>query len=463
MPFLFTKTGAERALCVYEDLDCLARDYYSAMTPTLRASRATVEASLEAYDFFCQKYFGLGFVASFIPGTEAYQTRMILSGEVEQLSRLLTEKLNTEANMGQGARERYRDRMTARWLIVFLILDLPSRIRMDAFVFWRREMHRYSNLESFKKLASYLPVLSSIYDVGPIFGATSFYPYNLMIDQLINILCNPVQLVDHSLWFLLSALNRIIEIGSEKYQESGPIRKALKGFVGVVFSAIMLPVRTVSAITDIPYQVLKWVIYPSLQFLAASLKQMIRNEDQIIVEHRDAAAMEALGKKAALRQIAAKRQEAIASGITAASQKKTVMIDDLTAIIANYRYQSLTDDGVDPEPLAIPSHPAAGPRTPGAGLDVTADPVAAHKDADLVNFPAYGDISPEQAAQYGLPVSKPVPSLKLSRQFRLFKTTPHDKGIIRELVDIVHANVSKEASIEAARQVLTRSATQPSR
>ncbi len=484
MPFLFPKSRAHRAVYVAIGLYSLQLHPNRINLVGVQQGRAAVEASLEAYDLFCRKYFGLGFVASFIPGTAAYQARMILSDAIEQLSHLLVEKINTGTMKRENAREYYHYLMMLRGSIVFSILRRLSEIRRDAFSPWRYSM-QFNRQESLKILATYLPVFRYICHVHGFSGHISIRINWDRIAELIHTLCNPMRLVDDTLQFLLSVVYRIIEIGSVKDQESGPIRRELKHFAGVVFLAIKLPVAIVSTITDLPYQVLKHVIYAPLQFLALSLKQMLRNEDPIIVEHNDAAAMATLAKEAASIHIATKRQEVIASGIAAASQKQTVMIDDLTAIIANYRYTSINDDGMNPEPPSFSSHSTAGlgapaaapvatasPGAPAAAPVTAADPGApaaapvatTHEDVDLVNFPAYGDITPEQTAQYGLLASKPVPSTTLSNHFRLFKTTPHDKRIMRELVDIIHTEGSKKNQIEAARRVLVRSAAaRPSR
>jgi len=410
MPFLFPKTMAQRSLEIYNNLASIDRSSLrqSNMPQKLRETEGNVAASLEAYDFFCQKYFGLGFVASFIPGTEAFLARKILSGEVDQFSNKLIRKLKTNRN---SLEKRYHITLL-RGVVAGAVLGEVLGVLIDILQPYRNKERQYDLKLSFKKLISYLPFLQDIYYVDS--NRTAHLKAD-MLANLIHTLCNPVRLVDDFLSFLNKAINGIIEIGSEKYKESGAIRKGLKLFVGVVFTVINFPMKILKAIADIPYQILKNVIYDPLKFIASFLKKSDENLDQLIINNEDSDAIEELEKNAILKQINSKRQERAAlpvAQVIDSSQEEA----KTTGIII----ESISEE--DKLVSAIPNN-----------------------------------MTPESFSQYGLPKPEHIETVQLSKDFRLFKLAPSSKNRVSQLIDIAHnKGLPSDRKTEAARKILVR-------
>lgn len=261
MPFLFSKSMAERATKVSKRL------------LWEKPSTETLHRSKEAFDYFCQQYGGLGFIASFLPWTQAFKARMLLSDEVDRFSKHVRERLMA------GSLELMSEKMSLYGPILGSILSMPFKLTHEItsgpFIYFDENKKK-----PFLKLLSLFPIVKDI---------KKDIKKNEHGSNLIHTLCNPVRILEDFLFFLNQLANRVIETGSEQNSKPGLGRKFLKGAVGVLFTVINIPVKTVSAITDIPYQVLKNGVFEPLKFLATAWenKAKTKGEDGVIIKSED--------------------------------------------------------------------------------------------------------------------------------------------------------------------------------
>ena len=275
MPFLFPETIAQKAL-----------------DSSMWVGTDNVKASLKAFNFYCQKYLGLGYIASFIPGTEAFQIRRILSGEITQLSSIIEVLMVTSTfdNYPYGYLWR-KELMLSLQGITGMALGLPLRMIMQIRVPYQLSLR--NNQSSVKELISYFPLLNNIYYVS--MGDAKLR--SNIIANLIHTLCNPVRLIAGFLFFLNRVIDRVMEIGLETHAKPGIIRASLKRLVGIIFTAISIPIQIVMRVADIPYQILKNIIYAPLKFLGLSLIQVFKNEHCILAKKEDCNAFNKLPKQ----------------------------------------------------------------------------------------------------------------------------------------------------------------------
>ncbi len=285
MPFLFPGTMARRALVLahhrYFKIIVPSHDVSAAPSPQdtlIEQQKDAVRESLEAYTFLSQ---GWGYLASFLRGTQAYLARQALSETVDQLSDELKKKIKPSKNLSEGGLAKYRDLLALQGPLIGAILSPALIIVIENFELVNDNNKLYLNTIIFS-----FPILKEFYNTQHGW----FYFDRSNFAKLFHNLLNPVRLLDDFLLFLKKSLIRTIEIGSTKFEESGPIRKVLKGGVSFLFSVIEIPVKALSTITDIPYQILKACYYApqGLVSLFKKKQNYDTNKYTIILKANDA-------------------------------------------------------------------------------------------------------------------------------------------------------------------------------
>lgn len=285
MSFLFPKTMAKRAVALSKTKSF----NYGTQYPSL-------QTAINAYDFFCHQYGGLGYFISFVlPWTQAFKARMILSNTTDEFSK----DMRDYAKRNNG---KTLDILAMRWLMAGAILKeckdaliiigllIPSLLIGQAENSF--ENYDINQKKSFKALLSNFPIFSDIflYNCNDFFSRRS---NKSIIGNLIHTLCNPLKLVDEFAITLKESIDRVIDIGSKKGESPGVIRKGLKIFVAAVFTPILSATDTVSYLTDIPYKILHKVIYEPLVFVAEAWKQKKEDRDKAIIKGADVGQIQA--------------------------------------------------------------------------------------------------------------------------------------------------------------------------
>lgn len=273
MPFFFGKTMAERALAINEKVNWMQRE---------RKEAEAVRKAQDAYDFFCQQNGGLAYLASFIPGSEAFKARRLLSAAVDNLSGILIKEISQKEEDSFTFARRPALSLSLRGPILGAILSLPFKAFADTHA---EHVHKYDKNKKYPwgRIFSSFPIIADIAEEGSLRRRDK-------LTNLIHTLFNPVRLVEQSLEFLHKAVNRLIEMGATETpdRKAGPGRKFAKGLVAALFVIVSVPVKIVSAITDIPYQVVKNGVYEPLKFIATALKKNDNKVDGAILKEDEA-------------------------------------------------------------------------------------------------------------------------------------------------------------------------------
>lgn len=221
-----------------------------------------IEIARHIFNYQCRRFLGLGFFLSFVPRTNAYLARRALNQELT--------KAIAAAQDDPFVKEysNFVKRMTLSvyslapfihflllgplWLALFRVSQLNYNI-------WKNIKAPFSRI-----FLDALPIVSEL---------DSDYPG----ENLLHSLLNPARLVDALLCCIYLLLNRIVEIGSERNKKSNLLVTGLKLFLAFSFATIISPVTIIGEVLDIPYQILKHLVYQPLKFIVLSLAQPFRD------------------------------------------------------------------------------------------------------------------------------------------------------------------------------------------
>jgi len=324
MSFLFVKSMAQRTLIIERSLG-----------DDNENETNLVKNAHDVHDFSCRRYFGFGFLLSFIPKTKAYKARLNLAKQTKDLSELIiNDRLNNHRSFSAIKKYHYRSYLRGFFWggMVNTILYIPnipgeisnkiSNIYQSSFYNFREDSPMYNRhwASTLKRLFSFFPIISDFVQYGEhmhydqsngraVRASLSIKPD--FASNLFHTLCNPLRLIQNALGFTEYSLYAILNLGTgsalqsdSKFRpERNPLRLALKVLVSTAASTIKFPLGLVSAITDLPYQlVLKDMVYEPLEFIASSFKQSIRQarglikREPVIVKDSYIEALKALNK-----------------------------------------------------------------------------------------------------------------------------------------------------------------------
>lgn len=310
---IFAKTMAERVISVNSGFKS-----YHPVPPVPQqipeAKMAILKSCIAHYDFCCQKYGGLGFVTSFVPGTEAFLAREFLSELVDEYLNDLRKELTSIPQKEYGA-DWYKarnDMASLRGVTSWAALEESLRKVVDetrgtyqfdlTFSYSYFTEHQRNKKIPFIVLLSYFPLISNLFYhfsndseimLKRMGGAQDrdedqggYRDEVIRISSIIHDILNPVLLLQQAWYFLNLIINRALEIGGKR-DDYSKIRGGLKFFVAGVFAIVALPLAVVGIIADLPYKMLKHLVYNPLKFIISSIKKKNDGMDEVFLKTQD--------------------------------------------------------------------------------------------------------------------------------------------------------------------------------
>lgn len=214
------------------------------------------------YEVLTRRYMGLGFFASFIPGTNAFAARMDYVREQLEVHKAIQEILNGHEFPFHGA----------------------IQLSLTPFYFLENFAENYCSItdtalnnivkirkDSLLKLVSYFPIASDFIQVnsGSITLKKDWY------ENLGHTLVNPLRIISSLLRFLHRTVDAIFEIGAENGTESSLGRKFFKGLSAFLFLPVRLLVGVVEAAVDFVLDTLHTLLIEPWSFAYETGKQLV--------------------------------------------------------------------------------------------------------------------------------------------------------------------------------------------
>jgi hypothetical protein len=233
------------------------------------------EDALDSFNSYCKEYLGLGFLASFLPGTNAYKARKKLSIEIKKAIPKIEKCLQKIPNINWDGDIYLFHRLS---LITSLKGVIADKLLLGPL--WRilhnncREHFNFQLITlnygyPIKRLVSLFPILTEFYYVDKK-RIAHWRPVNDILSNLFHTLRNPIRLIDQALNFFHATMCTILSIGSEKGRKSNFIQIGLKGIIATAFFLVAIPVKIGMKILDIPFDLAKNIIYRPIKFILLS-------------------------------------------------------------------------------------------------------------------------------------------------------------------------------------------------
>ena len=296
MAFFFPETMLKRIKKIDNNLSFKYGDF------------SELDKALVEFNTVCREYIGLGYFSSFIPGTRAYTAREQLSNKINLAISAVDKTLEALPNISNRSGKiylflRWGSRAALKGAVVDKLMMRPLWEVLDHSFEQHFQLsmmaHNYKRLVI--RILSFLPILSSIYFIDED-RKFHFYSGYEILSNLFHSLRNPVRLVNQALFFSHFLVDRIIEIGSVKYHgepstldryagttdenygQSGIIRGGLKIIVSIAFTLVTIPVKASEKLLDVPYDLVKNLIYKPIRFICLSVydKFCKKNQAQVI-------------------------------------------------------------------------------------------------------------------------------------------------------------------------------------
>lgn len=237
---------------------------------------AGANGALKQFNARCKEYLGLGYLASFIPTTNAFKARKALSVEIDDIMPTIEYAVNRIPNLDEERNvalfHRWKQTTALSGVITNILFLGPlwGSISEDFFHHFQLLHIARNRNTSFLRLISMFPLINNIFYVD---GERKphFYSLSIIAKRFAHDLLNAFRIVDGALYFLHQLVNKILEIGAEKNHSSNVVRVILKGIVSIVFFAAALPVKAAMKTIDACYSLLANIICRPVGFMCASI------------------------------------------------------------------------------------------------------------------------------------------------------------------------------------------------
>ncbi len=213
-----------------------------------------------AYEFYVQRSFGLGIIASLIPGTKAFQLRKDVVVSSLELESFIFDKLAKNKELMLFEKTIHFLRTTPFFFLDQFFSKYSTVLRTA------NNNIMFSRKEQFIRLLLRLPVLSDIFTAETLGEATL---------NIIHTVINPVRLITSLLTFIHRTIDTTFEIGSSRRGPSNGLRIGLKSLSALLFLPLRLLSSTIEGCVDTGLNFLKHITLSPIAFLYQSIKQTI--------------------------------------------------------------------------------------------------------------------------------------------------------------------------------------------
>ncbi len=234
-------------------------------SPTSNAIKAKA-----IYDKQIKRYLGFGFLASFIPGTEAFLARTDYFLSLLEIHR----KIENQLEGGEFyAKHFHTIGLTPLYFLstfVAKFYEITATAKTNILV---------NRKDTLGDLGSYLPIVSDIVWYSSRRGETIHIQEN-WYKHLFSSLLNPIKLVSSALRFLHRSVDTFYELGTETRTESSLPRLLLKGISALFFIPIRLLVSLIEKTVDLGLSVLETLFIEPLRFGYEVVEQLLETWDK---------------------------------------------------------------------------------------------------------------------------------------------------------------------------------------
>lgn len=251
-----------------------------------------VEFAMKLFDYHCKKYFGFGYLNSFIPGTEAFKARVNLSNETDNV--MPSAKINLE-EINKNIATNFLFAFFFRWGSKISTYGVIADLFMLG-PLWRGlfyitaplnnsvlKNHRPNSLESYLVTLPLIEIFLTLDDDSPSRRNVILRNRDDIVNKLFLYLRNPLYFVNDVINFIDCSLNYLInelfDFNPSSYiTDSNEFQILLKGILAVARTIINIPVLTAISIVDFPYLIIKNYVYAPLKFLYLAFEQALAEE-----------------------------------------------------------------------------------------------------------------------------------------------------------------------------------------
>jgi hypothetical protein len=314
------------------------------------------KAAIELFEYEIRRYFGLGYIASFFKGTNAYHAQQTVKQNIALLpsSWLREAKIscsitrngdfrNTDQHHIYGWIKKQAFLKNALWNILTFgwLGNILSQVK-ETFKYLLYFRVCYDTKISLKRIISYLPLLSCCYYADEN-GKAHINP--TILEDLIHAILSPMLLIEQTLFFIRETLFRIFDIGSTKNEKCHGLLNCCKFGITLIYVVFLTPIKIIGAITDVPYQILKHFVYNPIVFIFSSIRQAFSDMQKFSMDKAQLDVVEPLLRKAVdQRQELSHKKMTFALGIHSKSKSSVAKLHSKCAHeLTNYIFSFLPE------------------------------------------------------------------------------------------------------------------------
>lgn len=223
------------------------------------------------YNFQIRRKFGLGFLLSFIPSTQAFKARVDYFKATLALDNVIL--ISRRANVKSPTLSLFLCALASRsptsllfYFKGFIDKYLGVIVNTKSYIINNRKI-------SIKRLVHRLPIIISFYKKTKT---------QVFLD-IMHTLFNPAKFFSLLLSFCHVSVDRFFEIGAREGSESAWPRVLLKSLSGLIFLPMRIIVATIEAAIDSLGKTIKFICFSPLQFLYQSALQTIKYFDKNLI------------------------------------------------------------------------------------------------------------------------------------------------------------------------------------
>lgn len=212
-----------------------------------------LSAAKEIYTIHIQSKLGLGFIASYLPWTKAFQARKELFFSVLEMHKSIQ-------NMGYEPSMKELISLTP----VYFLRSFPKLLKV---IYKDSRISRLKG-DNFLSLVSYLPLISDV-----IHKDGSLKPH--WAKNIVHSLLNPFRLVSSALKFMHHLNDAVLELGASNEGTPSFFRQFFKIIPMLAFSPLRFTVTVMEASFDVVLEWMDTVFLDPLRFFSDVVEQLI--------------------------------------------------------------------------------------------------------------------------------------------------------------------------------------------
>ncbi|MDP1602501.1 MAG: hypothetical protein Q8M03_04480 [Legionella sp.] len=301
----------------------------------------SLQKTYQTYKLSTKQYLGFGSLLQFIPGTNANNAREKLSNELKPVMNIMIEELAKRLAWFDGELILFKTYSYLYPLYSYLNIGPFFKFLNDVLYGFDKPGVEQNRNMPLIRLIFMLPILIDIFEFD---ASEKIRLQQNALTNIIHTVLNPVRLIDNVLVFLHQGINRILNIGSERYDYSSLLRILLKSIPALFFGFVKIPVKALKHTIDILLEVVKVLTIDPLVHIGSSIKVSYQKSKEKALKEEEiifTATVKQLRNIKELRRTAKGRDDTSYTAITKAISGDSVEYIDISK---EYLYQNKDTD-----------------------------------------------------------------------------------------------------------------------